>query len=147
MEIRWSYDRLISTMGFPIPVRCHLYIESGPWCWKQNIPVWLGQHYGCWCPGVLHFQVISNHCIAQCTIMIMLIFHTQKSIWIFKKIVKPHICHNIWLLVKFNLKEGWTCININVNFVPADLLIRWGTRASTCMILILFAWNTVKPLI
>ena len=30
MEIRRSYDRLISTMGFPIPVRRHLYIESGP---------------------------------------------------------------------------------------------------------------------
>ena len=31
VEIRRSYDRLISTMGFPIPVRRHLYIESGPW--------------------------------------------------------------------------------------------------------------------
>ena len=30
MEIRRSYDRLISTMGLPILVRCHLYIESGP---------------------------------------------------------------------------------------------------------------------
>ena len=30
MEIRRSYDRLISTMGFPILVRWHLYIESGP---------------------------------------------------------------------------------------------------------------------
>ena len=29
MEIRRSYDRLISTMGFPIQVRWHLYIESG----------------------------------------------------------------------------------------------------------------------
>ena len=29
MEIRRSYDRLISTLGFPILVRC-LYIESGP---------------------------------------------------------------------------------------------------------------------
>ena len=29
-EIRQSYDRLISTMGFPILVRWHLYIESGP---------------------------------------------------------------------------------------------------------------------
>ena len=29
VEIRWSYDRLISTMGFPIPVRWHIYIESG----------------------------------------------------------------------------------------------------------------------
>ena len=34
MEI-WSYDRLISTMGFPLLVRWQLYIESGPWwCWK-----------------------------------------------------------------------------------------------------------------
>ena len=32
MEIRRSYYRLISTVGFPILVRCHLYIESGPWC-------------------------------------------------------------------------------------------------------------------
>ena len=31
VEIRRSYDRLISTMGFPILVRWHLYIESGPW--------------------------------------------------------------------------------------------------------------------
>ena len=30
MEIRRSYDRLISTMGFPILVRSHLYIESRP---------------------------------------------------------------------------------------------------------------------
>ena len=30
VEIRRSYDRLISTMGFPIPVRRHLYIESRP---------------------------------------------------------------------------------------------------------------------
>ena len=35
VEIRRSYDRLISTMGFPIPVRRHLYIESGP---RSNTP-------------------------------------------------------------------------------------------------------------
>ena len=36
VEIRRSYDRLISTMGFPILVRWHLYIESGPRClWGQ----------------------------------------------------------------------------------------------------------------
>ena len=34
MEIRRSYDLLISTMGFPILVRLHLYIESGPWLWQ-----------------------------------------------------------------------------------------------------------------
>ena len=32
MEIRRSYDRLISTMVFPILIRQHLYIESGPRC-------------------------------------------------------------------------------------------------------------------
>ena len=44
MEIRRSYDRLISTIGFPILIRWHLYIESGPrfldWCyillWKKT---------------------------------------------------------------------------------------------------------------
>ena len=30
VDIRRSYYRLISTMGSPIPVRRHLYIESGP---------------------------------------------------------------------------------------------------------------------
>ena len=30
VEIRRSQDRLTSTMGFLILVRCHLYIESGP---------------------------------------------------------------------------------------------------------------------
>ena len=29
MQIKRSYDRLISTMGFPILVRRHLYFESG----------------------------------------------------------------------------------------------------------------------
>ena len=38
MEIRRSYDRLISTMGFPLPVRCHLYIESGPWLHMSRTP-------------------------------------------------------------------------------------------------------------
>ena len=30
VEIRQSYDRLISTLGFPILVRWYLFIESGP---------------------------------------------------------------------------------------------------------------------
>ena len=32
VDRRRSYDRPISTMGFPILVRFHLLIESGPWC-------------------------------------------------------------------------------------------------------------------
>ena len=44
MEIRRSYDRLISPMGFPILVRLHLYIESGRWwietpCYSCDIPL------------------------------------------------------------------------------------------------------------
>ena len=31
VEIRWSYDHLISTMGFPLLVWWHLYIGTGPW--------------------------------------------------------------------------------------------------------------------
>ena len=44
VEIRRCYDHLISTMGFPILVRLHLYIESGPklpWdksCLSMTIP-------------------------------------------------------------------------------------------------------------
>ena len=53
MEIRRSYDRLISTVGFPILVRRHLYIEPGPCCifvmgglidleWKgSNMNIWI----------------------------------------------------------------------------------------------------------
>ena len=40
MEIRRSYDRLISTMGFPILVWRHLYIESGPWSLWGEIHQW-----------------------------------------------------------------------------------------------------------
>ena len=39
MEIRQSYDRLISTMGFPILVRWHLYIESAPRYYAIRFPI------------------------------------------------------------------------------------------------------------
>ena len=35
VELRRSYHRLISTMGFPTLVRLRLYIESGPWLYVQ----------------------------------------------------------------------------------------------------------------
>ena len=43
VEIRRSYDRLISTMGFPILVRWHLYIESGPRALRQMWCFWISQ--------------------------------------------------------------------------------------------------------
>ena len=62
MEIRRSCNRLISTMGFPLLVRWHLYIESGPryFAKKYSLPLcsgWnvlgeLGQYHGCWWPWV-----------------------------------------------------------------------------------------------
>ena len=51
VEIRRSYDRLISTMGFPILVRRHLYIESGPRVspWRSDITSWLLTWALRWC--------------------------------------------------------------------------------------------------
>ena len=43
VEIRRSYDRLISTMGFPIRVRQHLYIESRQCCQWQHMLVTYGR--------------------------------------------------------------------------------------------------------
>ena len=76
VEIRRSYDRLIPTMGFPILVRWHLYIESGPsyvenvsmsWCHHGYPPVnnsILNNHdesfvftWACWGFSQKHFQV------------------------------------------------------------------------------------------
>ena len=36
VEIRRSYDRLISTKGFPILIRQHLHIELGPRAWARD---------------------------------------------------------------------------------------------------------------
>ena len=55
MEIRRSYDRLISTMGFPILVRWHLYIESGPRFFLY------GQYRGCWWLGDSMSQGFGRH--------------------------------------------------------------------------------------
>ena len=49
VEIRRSDDRLISTMGFPILVRWHLYIESGPW--GRQLHVLFSQSF--WLEGIV----------------------------------------------------------------------------------------------
>ena len=60
MGIRRSYDRLIVTMGFPILVRCHLYIESGPRTSWKNIHMILLCLASFWLLtnilGLLHWQ-------------------------------------------------------------------------------------------
>ena len=37
MEIRRSHDRLISTLGLPIQVRCYLYDDMVPWLKQNNV--------------------------------------------------------------------------------------------------------------
>ena len=39
MKIRRSDDHLISTMGFPILIRRHLYTELGIWSWTGDKPL------------------------------------------------------------------------------------------------------------
>ena len=62
VEIRRSYDRLISTMGFPILVRRHLYIEAGPCvlcCFGKTLPEsHCCQHCFACCPVWVHYVMM-----------------------------------------------------------------------------------------
>ena len=71
VEIRRPYDHLISTMGFPILVRWHLYIESGPWCWNWNIAGEPSQSYGCWyrAPCIISMKGIDNTVLLKSIVM------------------------------------------------------------------------------
>ena len=57
MEIRRSYGHLISTMGFPILVRCHFYIDMAPRCLDSSM----------WGP----FTVIQS---SLCQVIILVLF-------------------------------------------------------------------------
>ena len=46
VQIRLSYDRPIATMGFPILVRRHFYIDRGPGCALLNNTSYLRQAVG-----------------------------------------------------------------------------------------------------
>ena len=50
-------DHLISTMGIPIPVRQHIYIESAP---RGPAPFINSQYHGCWWPGNMRSQDMSS---------------------------------------------------------------------------------------
>ena len=78
VEIRRSYDRLISTMGFPILVRRHLYIDSGPrwyyilsvvWichCWDKVDMVFISLQY---CTHHIWYQTLHITLMAMSTSM------------------------------------------------------------------------------
>ena len=59
MEIRRSYDRLISTMGFPILIRWHLYIESRPWQMRFHSYRRLQSHYAP-LPSIRLLMLVNN---------------------------------------------------------------------------------------
>ena len=58
VEIRRSDDRLISTMGFPILLRRHLYIDSEPWIWMYGPQTW---SLHCRCPNNWWCWAICRH--------------------------------------------------------------------------------------
>ena len=61
---RRSDDRLISTMGFPVLVRLHLYIESGPW-WQASY----GPYHSLELPnhGIRHVMCCTS---SQCSVVL-----------------------------------------------------------------------------
>ena len=129
MVIRRSWDRLISTMRFPILVRCRLYIESSPWCWGWNIQE-QGQHHGCWCPGSLRRQAISSNGIDYLS-------HWGRV---------THICFSdITIIGSDNdLSPGWHQAIIRTN--AGILLIRpLGTNFSEILIeIIIFSFKKMR---
>ena len=59
-----SWDRFISTMGFPLLVRWHLYIEPGPW-WPCSGPEYIGDwlifNWQCFCTTVNMIYLLWNN--------------------------------------------------------------------------------------
>ena len=79
MEIRRSYDRLISTMGCPILVRQHPYIESGPRL--QRVKIIFPVIWPCVCHETRspHFQPLPQHPLS--IIVIQMIYSCWFSWW------------------------------------------------------------------
>ena len=71
MEIRRSYDRLISTMGFPILVRRHLYIESGPRLLFDRPPYCLNELI------LTHLPLVPHICIGDLGPVSLTVFPSQ----------------------------------------------------------------------
>ena len=65
MEIRHSYDLFISTMGFPLLVRFHLYIQSAPWSLQRWVnKIILSNHSMIW------YQLFTNMSSCQDDVLI-----------------------------------------------------------------------------
>ena len=97
MEIRRSYDRLISTMGFPIPVRCHLNIESGPCTSPTQVNYRMDVCCGSICGTKYHVMSRDYGDLRSHTLAVMHIWKYYlpcyvTRLWLLKK--PPHLsCH------------------------------------------------------
>ena len=116
MEIRWSYGRLFSTVGFPILVRQHLYIESGPWLCTHasvNLVTMVPGHVICLfmtclfnikplpVPNILSIGSLRTNPIENCTIIyIKIVAHQNASEnvnWEMPAIVlRPQCVNSLW---------------------------------------------------
>ena len=144
MEIRRSYNRLISTMGFLVPTRYHLYIESGPWYEYQKTELW---------PCIIFIQV--------CFMDIIILFaahirgkwkqigHSKLYSWILTLYVPnfqrkhKHIFTFYFISSHWYDTSSWNSSSRNtgtysfyiVKIMAADVLATQGARASATLIL------------
>ena len=86
VEISRSYDCLISTMGFPILIKWHLYIESGPRrSWERTLPL----------VGTLHWRDFSWFSLLSlvCAVEIWELISNFSPYFIMALIIYPYRCH------------------------------------------------------
>ena len=134
MEIRRSYDRLISTMGFPILVRRHLYIESRSWSlvllpWVSSIVEM--------CSRFCHSFYVLSHLLPSAAYTSMrqwtgsaLVHVTTCRLFGAKPLPEPTLTYcqlDSWELIRsFSFKGGW----VGVRWVGGWLggWVGWGSR-------------------
>ena len=128
VEIRWSYDRLISPMGFPILVRRYLYIESGP-RWLDTMAGYQDSNPSNMAAGRLpHWPVAPKaHLLAIMLNQGLTINPLGPGGFV--------ICFNFWLTIKE--------INIGYYFLICHKIdgMSWCELwQNRCLICLLFAW-------
>ena len=139
----------ISTMGFPILVRWHLHIESGPWLWNMEYHV---------SPNILfllHIYHVPCY-IELCTNESPQHFHCSTSYnkgCLIEHYIQPLTC---WIVSRHHTKYIWfsmishwddayefklssfktkTCLCYTINIIAANDLVKQGVREEPTMIL------------
>ena len=113
MEIRRSSDHLISTLGFPILIRCHLYIELGPW--KISVCEYK------WVCKVLYIGLLLKH----------ILWHFKIVIW-HKSIQAKTKTYWIW----YRDKSSFVVLCMNGDGTNKPLISFWTITLCVCKIII-----------